>query len=41
MSASFAIVDLNPVKVEVEATNAFKQLRLMDHARGRGVVGEQ
>jgi hypothetical protein len=32
--------DLNPVKVRVEATSAFKQLTLTDHARGRGAVGE-
>jgi hypothetical protein len=32
--------ELNPVKVRVEATSAFKQLTLIDHARGRGAVGE-
>ena len=32
--------ELNPVKVRVEATSAFKQLTLTDHARGRGAVGE-
>jgi hypothetical protein len=32
--------DPNPVKVRVEATSAFKQLTLTDHARGRGAVGE-
>jgi hypothetical protein len=33
-------LDPNPVKVRVEATAAFRQLTLIDHARVRGAVGE-
>ena len=33
--------DLNPVKVKVEATNAFNQVTFIDQAHVRGVLGEQ
>ena len=39
-SGRVGFLELNPVKVRVEATSAFKQLTLSDHARGRGAVGE-
>jgi hypothetical protein len=32
--------DLNPVKVRVGTPSAFKQLTLINHASGRGAVGE-
>jgi hypothetical protein len=39
-TTTFSLRELHPVKVRVEATSAFKQLTLTDHARGRGAVGE-
>jgi hypothetical protein len=39
-TTTFSLRELHPVKVRVEATSAFKQLALTDHARGRGAVGE-
>jgi hypothetical protein len=42
---AFALEDLNPVKVKVEATNAFNQVTFIDQAhvrgsfRGAGAIG--